>query len=179
MKVKFSKIVSTVILLSVTSISSVNAAVDNCMVGKWKPEPAQLKKQFEQMSRQQIGNISGQVTLNFNKNGSGIYQMNNFTLSMKPATGGPPMQVTMVMNGSSNFNWSAANKTFSMKNHKVALKTSGWMEMGGTKIPLPSMPIDNNKAAVGVADGAYTCTGNKLVFQPKEKGTVLKVWYRI
>lgn len=170
--------ISAALLLSLPLLTPAYA-VDNCMIGKWKPDHAQLKQQFEQMSKQLISKVSGNVILSFSRNGSGIYQMQNFTMSMKPAAGGPPMQIIMVMNGNSSFNWSAANRNFSIKNYKMALKTSGSMQMGGTKIPLPSMPINNNDAGKVVADGGYTCSGNKLVFQPKDRKSMLTVWHRI
>ena len=170
---------SFLIALSLPLIVPAHAGVDNCMVGKWRPDPVQLKQQFSQMSKQQVASIKGNVFLSFNKNGSGTYQMQNFTLSMKPNAGGPPMKITMVMNGNSSFSWAAVNRNFSIKNYKMALKTSGSMQMGGTTIPLPSMPINNNEAAKAVADGGYSCSGNKLVFQPRGKGSMLKVWHRM
>ena len=154
-------------------------AVDNCMVGKWRPDPAQLKQQFSQMTKQHVGSIKGNIFLSFNRNGSGTYQMQNFTLSMKPNAGGPPMKITMVMNGNSSFKWLAANRNFLIKNYKMALKTAGSMQMGGTKIPLPSMPINNNEAGKAVANGSYTCSGKKLVFQPRGNESIVKVWYKM
>ena len=179
MQTKISKIIPTLALLTISAIAPVQAAVDNCMVGRWKPDQNQLKQQFSQASKQMISKISGQVVLILNKNGSGIYQLNNFTMSMNGVAGGPPMTMTLVMNGSSRFNWSAANRQFSMRNEAVSIKTSGSMNMGGMKMPIPSIPISDKQASSGVADGGYTCSGNTLVFRPKTKGTVLQTWHKI
>ena len=166
-------------LLVLMAITPVHAAVDSCMVGRWKPDQAQLKQQFENVSKQRIAKISGQVVLILNKNGSGKYQMSNFTMSIAGMTGGPPMTMTLVMNGNSSFNWSAANHQFVIiNNERTAIKTSGSMNMGGMKMPIPSMPISDKQASSGIANGSYTCSGNKLVFRPKAKDTVLQTWHR-
>lgn len=178
MQAKFIKVISVVVLLTLSNITPVQAAIDNCMVGKWKPDQAQLKQQFENVSKQRIAKISGQVALTLNKNGSGKYQMSNFTMSIAGMTGGPPMTMTLVMNGNSSFNWSAANHQFVINNERTAIKTSGSMTMAGMKMPIPSMPISDKQASSGIANGSYTCSGNKLVFRPKTRDTVLQTWHR-
>ena len=180
MLIQVSKELTSAAVLCVFVVAPVYADVDSCMLGKWKPEEGQLQKQFGQLSQQQIKAVTGQVILSFNKSGTGIYHMDNLTLSMKPpASGGPPMEITMVMNGKSDFNWSAGNKKFTMTNYNMKLKTSGFMKMGDQKIPLPSMPIKNDQAASGIADGSYTCSGNKLTFDAGNKDSILKKWQRI
>lgn len=144
---KYSKIIPSIALVMLSTFSMAEAAVDNCMVGKWKPDQNQLKQQFEHASKQQITNVSGQVVLNLNKNGSGVYDINNFTMSINGMVGGPPMKITLVMNGNSRFNWSAANQQFVMKNEKVSIKTSGSMNMAGMKMPIPSLPISDKQAS--------------------------------
>ncbi len=178
MQIKSYQTLFAISLLALSTSLPVKAAVDHCMVGKWKPDSQQLKKQFEQVSKQVISNTSGQVILHLNKNGSGTYQLNNFMLSMNSA-GGAPMKMTLIMNGNSKFNWSAKNKQFTMKNATTAIKTSGSVDIGGMKMPIPSIPISDQQAASGVANGKYLCSGNKLTFQPKTKGSLLTVWHRI
>ncbi len=178
MQIKSYQTLFAISLLAISTALPVQAAVDHCMVGKWKPDSQQLKKQFEQVSKQVIANTSGQVVLHLNKNGSGTYQLNNFTLSMNSA-GGAPMKMTLIMNGNSKFNWSAQNKQFTMKNETTAIKTSGSVDIGGMKMPIPSIPISDQQAASGVANGGYLCAGNKLTFKPKTKGSLLTVWHRI
>ena len=177
MLTKFCSTTLAISLFTLSAITSVEAASDNCMVGKWKPDSAQLKKQFEQASKQVVGSVSGQTTLNFNKNGSGSYQLNNFTLSM--SSPGAPMLMTLIMNGNSQFNWSTQNKQFSIKNEKVNIQTSGSINIGGMKMPIPSIPISDKQASSGISNGGYSCSGNKLTFKPQKKGTLLNVWHRI
>ncbi|MCK5896137.1 MAG: hypothetical protein KAG20_04990 [Cocleimonas sp.] len=178
MRIKFSTIIPIAVLLTLTV--SLQAATDNCLVGKWKPDTTQLKQQFGQMSQQMVTGVRGQVILTLNKGGTGVYQLNNFTLLMNGVAGSPmPMKMTMTMNGASRFNWSAQNRQFVMKNAKISVKTSGSIDMGGMKMPLPSLPISDQQASAGVADGKYTCSGNKLIFTPKKKGSILTLWYRM
>jgi hypothetical protein len=173
-----SKIIPIVILLALTA--STQAATDNCLVGKWKPDASQLKQQFGQMTGQTVTSVKGQILLTLNKVGTGVYQLNNFTLGMRGAAGSPmPMKMMLTMNGTSRFNWSAQNKQFVMKNAKMSIKTSGSIDMGGVKMPLPALPFDDKQASSAIADGKYTCSGNKLVLTPHAKGRVLRVWYRI
>jgi len=179
MLIQVSKIISISVILCASIMVPAQANVDNCMVGKWKPGAGQLKKQFSQLSQQQVKAVTGQVTLSFDKRGTGVYQIRNLNMLMKPpASGGPAMDINIVMNGATNFNWSAGNKKFSIKNKKINLKTSGFMNMGGQRIPIPSMPINNNKGG-GVADGRYTCSGNKLIVDSNKEGGMLKIWHRM
>jgi len=178
MKNKYAHIMPTIALLTLSIVMPAKAAVDNCMVGKWKPNPEQLKQQFEQASKQAITNVTGQIILNLSNDGSGIYQVDNFTMSMK-GDAQMPMQMTLIMNGTSNFNWSAENKKFLMNSEKMNIKTSGTINMGGMTMPIPSIPISDEQAASGVADGGYSCSGNELTFEPETEGSIAQTWHRI
>ncbi len=178
MKSKYFHILPIITLLSLSIMMPVEAAVDNCMVGKWKPNPEQLKQQFEQVTKQVITHVKGQIILNLSNDASGVYQLDNFTMSMK-GSDQVPMEMTLIMNGTSTFNWSVENKKFVMNSEEVNIKTSGSINMGGMKMPMPSIPINNEQAASGVANGKYTCSGNKLTFEPETKESLLQTWHRI
>jgi hypothetical protein len=85
----------------------------------------------------------------------------------------------LVMNGNSTFNWSTNNKQFVMNSKKMSIKTSGSINMGGIKMPIPSIPISDQQASSGVANGSYVCSKNKLIFTPKDKGTLVTTWQKI
>jgi hypothetical protein len=178
MKSKYSHILPIIALLSLSIMMPVEAAVDNCMVGKWKPNPEQLKQQFGQLTKQVITNVTGQIILNLSNDGAGIYQLDNFTMSMKGSEQ-VPMEMTLIMDGTSKFSWSVEDKKFVMNNEKMNIKTSGSINMGGMKMPIPSIPINDEQAASGVANGGYSCSGNELTFEPETEGSVLQTWHRV
>lgn len=177
---KFSTIMPIMAFVALSITTSASAAVDNCLVGKWKPDTQQLKQQFEQISKQSVTNIAGEVILTLSNKGAGVYQLTNFTLSMKGGAESPmPMTMNLIMNGNSTFNWSTGNKQFVMNSKKMSIKTSGSVNVGGMKMPIPSIPISDQQASSGVANGSYVCSENKLVFTPKDKGTLLTTWQKM
>ena len=170
------KILSAVFILSLSAISSVEAATDSCLVGKWQPDAKQLKLQFEHLTKQKIKEIAGKFIMNLNNDGKGIYQLDNF--SMRTVTANIA-EVKVIMNGKSNFSWSTSGQKFAMKSGKFEVKTTGWMDMAGTKIPLPEIPpTKNTQFSSGFANGNYTCTSKTLTFSLPNEDKLLKVWHK-
>ena len=170
------KILKSLFVLSLFLSISAEAAIDNCLVGKWQPDAAQLKQQFEYITKQKITSLAGQLVMDLGKDAKGIYQLNNFSMTTVIANAA---ETTIVMNGKSNFDWSTASKKFSMKGGKFVVKVTGWMKMGGTKIPLPEMPFNESQFPSEFADGSYTCTDEKLVFTLPSEDKLLRVWHKI
>lgn len=178
MCLKLSQKILALVFVFLLFISPAHTAIDNCLVGKWTPEPAQLKQQFEYLTKQKISRTGGQLSMNLDNSGKGLYQINDFSMVMAPPVNGAG-ETTIVMNGSSNFNWTSANSKFAMNSGKFLIKTSGWLQMGGTRIPLPAIPFSDSQWTTGFADGSYRCSGNKLLFLLESKVKLLKVWNRM
>jgi len=70
---------------------------------KYWTEPAQLKQQFEYLTKHKISRTGGQLIMDLDNTGKRVYQIIDFSMLMPPPTGGVG-ETTIVMNGSSNFN---------------------------------------------------------------------------
>ncbi len=172
---RYLKLLGVPFVLVVFSLSA--QAMDNCLIGNWKADKAQLQKFFAQSSAQVFSNPSGNLRMSLKPNGTGQYQMNNLKLMSNPRDKSEP-KVSMSMNGLYTFNWLSASNRISLNQHRNGIKTTGWVEAAGMKIAIP--PINHNQfPSTGLSSGAYSCSSNKLVFQMQGEQKMITTWHKI
>lgn len=140
-------------------------ALDSCLVGNWQAEGAAMAQAMGAQSGASVSHAGGQTTLTIGADGSMAMAANNMVFAMV-MSGMPQMEVAV--NGHSRGQLSADGGNYTAQAGDYSLVGSA--DVMGQRMEIPVTSAAGG--GWGNSTGSYTCSGNSLVFNASQLGSI-------
>ena len=158
--------------LAVCLSASPALAIDNCLIGTWQADAADIARSMAAQMNGGARHVGGQVTMKITNTGSVEMRAENLVMSVSP-DGIPAMDVTV--NGYSRGTMQADDgNSFTATVPEYALVGSA--DVLGQRMEIP---FTSASGMLGNASGTYQCNETNAQFAADNPGSMPGTWQRL